>query len=221
MIGLVLAIQKVELVSDESWASQNSALVLALAALGAASLAAMVAIVTQRWQLAHDRSLRKQDQTLDAIDAAITGVNDANDAVIEFGAAVTGFEAFRDHPQLAKGNAQEWQSAADEKRDLALPRLMTLRGMGFKLETRLGRDHPIVACFDSARVAANERYTHFLPGVHGNRAEEQRGGDKSRMEAARDTLFELQSACYTWFVEEASGRLKKAGKQPSPDTVQP
>src|SRR4051794_13194257 len=96
MLYVLAKVQKVELVGGEGWLEHNT---IALAAIGAAALAALVAILNRRAELRHDREMRNRDHIREIIDSSYQEVGQAVKAVSDLMGVVQASEAWREDQQ--------------------------------------------------------------------------------------------------------------------------
>jgi prophage maintenance system killer protein len=207
MLLLAFAIQKVELMDHKSWIAENTgSLVIASAAVFAATLAALVSILTQRWQLAHDRHLRNQDHTREVVDAAVARVTDTHSEVSRFLGSVIAVEQVREDVAEDDQEGEEALAADSQlmkklkrEQDAAYPMVMDLFSLASRLEMRLGDKHPIVEAHRSASDALTDIFLEALPGTTENRDSSAAAEDEARMKTFREAFAELSKACHAWF----------------------
>lgn len=213
MVGLLLGIQKLEAVGG-SWLDENlGSILLAFAAITAAALAALVAILNQRRQLAHDRFLRNQERTCDSVDDATVRLGDARVAVEKLAGGVLALDRIRNGEllnqltpdQLLQPRAMQEKkklvSQLQRARNSALSAIVGMQEAAGRLELRLADIHPVVEVYRA--LLLNLRLQHRLaeqgiaaPLNHG--AEEKIHELEETFEAlARD----YRTTCYSWFNE--------------------
>jgi hypothetical protein len=195
----------------EDWLSQNlGSMLLAVAAIMAASLAAYVATRNHRQQLEHDRQVRRDEHIRDVVDAAITSVSKAVRAATLLSATMQALEIWRDsygEPSATKPGSDE---AADEEelkvklepaRGDAYNSLVELLQMGARLEMRLGPSHPISTSHAAVLKAMEELHFGASPAgvMEANREPDEVEAEKTRSAALTSAFAEFRRACHSWF----------------------
>jgi hypothetical protein len=201
---LLLAVQKVELVGGQSWLEHNS---VALAAIGAASLAALVAILNRRAELKHDREMRNRDHIREVVDASYVEVELAIKTISKLFGVVRGTEAWRDNldPEAEAGltddHLQEIDQELREADDRTHAALLDLVATTGRLAMRLGAKHAIPKKHREVRQAIDVLYSRAPSSLGENRAQDEREADLSAQEKAASTHAEFREACFDWFNE--------------------
>lgn len=196
--------------SGESWINHNSgSLLVALAAIVAASLAAYTANRRHGEQLAHDREMRNRDHTRDTLDAAVKGVSTAIDSTSNFAAAVETVgprlpDLHREtDPNLNdKVPADKVEHLAEIKEELSLARnaahdaRTAMHANQLRLEIRLGENHPIVASHNQLRTNLSAWWDALISYVN----YEQTGAveDGRYVEVVASDLDRFRLACGGW-----------------------
>ena len=207
MRGLLLAVQQVEIVEGGSWLSQNlGSVLLAVAAIVAASLAALVAILNQRRQLDHDRFLRNRDYQKDVVDATFEGVNDSIDKLSNLGAQVAARDSQRmewaeEEAETGRRSEpqQRWKRKTEADMAAAYASVITMGFDHSRLALRFEEAHPIVEAhqhveqelkkwLDALVDAVSKGSTTTLPEV----MDSLKGGSGKALAAFR-------GACQDWF----------------------
>lgn len=212
LLSIALAIP---LGAEESWWDKNSGdLLLAVAAIVAATLAAFVSIQNRNKELAQDRYLRDREHVRDTLDATVATMSAAQTAIGNFYVRVKYFEAFRDEqrqiakakvpPETAKLEAREKEVQEDlgALREKAQPLVQELAVSHVRLGIRLPEDHPIMVEHEAAYGAANEMFTALLPGVVDNRPAAEREADTTRNNLRYALNRDFRNACRDWFTTE-------------------
>jgi hypothetical protein len=197
MLGLLGAIQRVELVNSGDWFSENKGpLVLALAAV----IAATVAVVNQRSQLAHDREMRFLEDVRKVIDLAVSGANDAIEKVTSFNAAL-GSRPVGFVPAALSPDAPAWNAKMAEMLQASYQSVFAMLAQGVQLGIRLGEDHPI--------LVQHNRLCRTLSDWE-EAIKARSGLDEIRdIEPSADAFFKRTSAeagafrlaCQQWFID--------------------
>lgn len=197
----------------ESWWAHNAgSVVLAVAAIFAASLAAYVASRNVRRQLANDRVLRTQDRREDTIDSAVASANEAVIGVNSFASDVMTTEVWRgtaeevladrsssaDDKAVAVSAGKKWRGELEAKRDECYPKLNAMRAANIRLELRLGDEHPIVTTHDATREALFALFAESAGGVAESRDQMTRDGDDARIDDVGNAFTAFRDACYAW-----------------------
>jgi len=188
---LLAVVQKVEIVGGESWLEHNS---VAIAAITAAILAATVAVLNHRRQLAHDRSLRNQDHVRDTIDEATKVCGIAYQATIRLIAALGTLEAsLKRDPGAPREIVMEARNASGERMQEMVTELT-------RLEMRLGRKHAVANAYrETLRgIATMLREKVLEPDAETAEVLKLR---EEREKALNDAYDEYRDACYAWFNE--------------------
>lgn len=181
-------IQRVELVSNGSWLSENiGSIVIAVAAITAAFLAAFVADRNHKRQLAHDRFLHNRDDTRAVMDAAVEAMSDAS-------------EAFTDYVYMGDSETERF-----ELHNTAQEKINGVKYMTDRLRFRMGEQHGIT---EKHREVATELQKALNVEI------ERRGGhlapqDPPNSEKAREEMWasvkapydEFRRACHAWLSE--------------------
>lgn len=210
-------VQTVRLLEPEGtwWAHNSGSVLLAVAAIFAASLAAYVASRNVRKQLAHDRLLRTQDRREDTIEAAVTSANEAVIDINSFASDVMTTEIWRgtaeevladqsssaDEKAAAVSASKKWRGELEAKRDACYPKLNAMRAANIRLELRLGDEHPIVATQDATREALFALFAESAGGVAVSREQFSRDGDDARVDDVGNAFTAFRDACYAWLNE--------------------
>lgn len=183
MVELFAGALEVQL-DDGSWLSGNlGSILLALAAFGAAALAAYVSIHNQGKQLQHDRNLHKREQTRDSIDAAAGAVSDA---VL----AVHAYVASNARAPKPVSKSQNTELAAEKNR--ALSAMNAIRTTNVRLELRFGDEHQIVTTHEATRVALETMWKEPAAATEDN---------DERANAVGNAFVAFRAACHAWFNE--------------------
>lgn len=195
MLWLAAAVQKVEIVGGESWLEHNS---VAIAAITAAVLAATVAVLNQRRQLVHDRSLRNQDHIRDAIDQATMAGGSTRQAANSLLATTTSLEKKREEDPEASFTAlkKERRKAMDE----LLANLQRMHTQLTRLEIRLSQDHSVAAAYREAWECAIDivhKAKVVTPDMDAEKKEERKRSSRALTEAYDG----YRDACFAWFNE--------------------
>lgn len=196
MEALLGVIQEVELVSDQSWLSENlGSVVVAVAAITAAFLAAWVANRNHKGQLAHDRFLQNQEDTRAVMDAAVEAMSDAS-------------EAFTDYVYMGGSDTERF-----ELHNTAQEKINGVKYMTDRLRLRMGEKHEIT---EKHREVAAELQEVLKVEI------ERRGGhvapqEPPNSETARKEIWasvkaphdEFCRACHSWLSEASKRRRRK------------
>ena len=194
---LLPAVQKVEVIEPKGWwVEHGNAALLAAAAIGAAALAAYVAIRNQRQQLDHDRYLRNQDHIRDTIDAALVSANEGRNIMERFTSSIETIEEARDE---GDDIPPAFIERAEKERAESLTKLQAMRAAQVRLETRLGESHLVATSHWSTVVAYTKIFTESLKGISANRDSSTREKDEDREDAALAAFVDFQEACHAWF----------------------
>jgi hypothetical protein len=210
MEGLLLAALNVQLASSESWLSHNSgSLLLAVAAIAAATLAALVAILNHRAQLAHDRDMRNREHTRDSLDAAVANVSTAIDVlgilagdigVRDLHVRALGLELGRGDEdsdpsdELARAD-QELQSEIDAHFARSSESELALRLNHNRLELRFGDSHPIVLAHATVEGKLRSRYEDLRLALSRSSTLQHDVVDSE----LREAVATFKAACRDWF----------------------
>jgi hypothetical protein len=219
---LHLAALEVQLVPthSENWLEHNSgSILLALAAIAAASLAALVATLNHRGQLAHDREMRNRDHTRDTIDAAVEGANQAIDRATDFSAVVkTGARRGYAPRSGRKGEKtkqqKDWEREVVDSMTAAHQTNVAMQANNVRLELRLGLAHEIVNKQSSLRQALSDWEDVLRSYLTRNEdaAEVEPFNDDKSAENVGAVFGEFRGACRDWFEDQPvtrSGGFKK------------
>jgi len=196
--------------SGEGWINQNSGSVLvALAAIVAATLAAYTANRRHREQLAHDREMRNRDHTRDTLDAAVEGVSTAIESVSNFAAAVETIGS--QLPDLHRETdpnlndevpADKIKRLAKIKDELSLARnaahdaRTAMHSSRLRLEIRLSKSHPIVESHNQLQTDLSAWGAVLTSYIN----QEQTGAveDDRYVNAVASDLDRFRLACGEW-----------------------
>lgn len=199
MEALLAVVQEVELVSDQSWWSENaSSVLLAVAAIGAAFLAAWVANRNHKRQLAHDRDLQNQDHIREVIDAASLSATDAHAALGDY--------------VFSEGGTEEWRS--DLFND-AQGKINAIKNLTYRLKIRLGEDSEIAKKHDAICDELQNLLDDEVKQRGGDRAGESSGSladddaEVARWAPIRVTFREFREQCYARFNEQPKPSLSE------------
>ena len=186
---LLAVIREVELVSDESWWSENAgSILLAVAAASAACLAAYVANRNHKRQLAHDRDIQNQDHIREVIDAADVSLTDAHSALNEY--------------VFSGGGSEDWRN------DLyceAQGKINAISNLTHRLRVRLGEDSEIAMTHDVICDALQDVLDDELKRRGGNGGSESSGLTRddevevARWAPVKAGFLEFRKECYAWF----------------------
>jgi hypothetical protein len=202
MLQLALAVQKVEIVGGESWWEHST---VALAAIGAASLAALVAILNRRAELKHDREMRNRDHIREILDSSYQEVGEAVKKVSDLMGVVLGTEAWRATPQGQTVDGAQLIEEANRElaavREVAHSTFPDLLRANSRLEMRLGREHPVAVAHDKVRLAINALYDQAPPSLASDREQEVREADDRLREEAGVAYADFREACFRWLNE--------------------
>jgi hypothetical protein len=198
MLRLIAAVQKVELVGEKSWLEHNS---VALAAIGAALLAALVAVLNRRAELQHDREMRNRDHIREIVDLSYVEVGQAIKEISELLGVVRGTETWRnqagpeaDDDALIEALDRE---LGERKADThaAIMNLTTATG---RLEMRLGRSHPIAVAHLEVRRAIQDLDNRAPSSLRENRPGNAREADDRVNAKVATAHTEFREACFAW-----------------------
>jgi hypothetical protein len=196
---LILAVQKVELLGGEGWLEHNS---VALAAIGAASLAALVSIFNRRAELRHDREMRNRNHLRETLDLSFDEVRQAIQVVSHMMGLVHGIEEWRSQavpdseeqtPLIEKLNHE--LEAARETTKAAILDLFTTTA---RLQMRFGSSHPITAQHEKFRLVIDALSERAPFSLDENRAQEERDTDIKLREESGAAYAEFREACFDW-----------------------
>ena len=189
MEALIAVVQEVELVSNESWWSENiGPLVVAGAAVFAASLAAWIADRNHKRQLVHDRDLQNQDHIREVLDAANVSATDAHESVNDYlyttgGSGTSRGELFND--AQAKINA--------------------INNLTHRLRVRLGEDSEIAKKHEAIGNALQTAVDDEVARRGGSHQAASTGAsvedeaEQIRWTPVKAAFREFRHECHDWF----------------------
>lgn len=206
----LMQLQQVELVSNESWWSQNSgSIFIAIAAIVAAGLAAYVAIRNHHQQLDHDRNMRNREATRTIIDIAVEEIGEAILRTAKFRAQMSAAERAREQlADLSPDDEQKLEAARAEvqeaEKDLlgaVDPAFNAANAMDIntmRLAIRLGDDHPITSHHRQTRDALDKWHDAITRGLEENRNEAEIDQTQQRLTDFGRARTKFDAACRTW-----------------------
>jgi hypothetical protein len=211
VVDFLSGAQQLEAASG-GWLDENlGSILLASAAIGAAVLAALVAILNQRRQLDHDRFLRNQERISDSVDDATVRLGDARIAVEKLAGNVLALERIRNGDLLtqltpdqmlqprAMQERRRLVSQTQDARDSALSAIIGMQEAAGRLELRFADIHPVVEVYRG--LLLNLRWQHSL-AEQGIGKPLKRGAEEKILELGEvfETLVrEYRETCYSWF----------------------
>jgi hypothetical protein len=197
VVELFLAVQKVELVGGESWLEHNT---IALAAIAAASLAALVAILNRRAELRHDREMRNRDHVREVVDLSYVEAGQAMTEVSELLGLVHGTEEWREQTdaELDEHVIKAINSDLDKRDNDAHVAIMNLASATGRLEMRLGNNHPIPTTHRALREAIRAMYDRAPSSLRESRPGGAKEADIQLADLVGVAHAEFRDACFAW-----------------------
>lgn len=195
--------------AQESWIDENSgSLLLAVAAIVAASLAAYVATRNHRQQLEHDAAMRNREHIRETLDMAVEGAEAAITEVVRFSTVLeprlptTSADSPR-HIESTENADDEWEDEVGKAMKAAHGSRLPMWMHNVRLELRLGPGHPVVVQHERLRKVLSD-WDEVLRSrskavINKESLQDIGVTDDPWMEKIRDTFADFRLACIDWF----------------------
>lgn len=200
MLWLIGGVQKVELIGGENWLEHNT---IALAAISAASLAALVAILNRRAELRHDREMRNRDHIREMVDLTYVEAGHAMTKISRLMGMVQGTEDWRNEVDVEVDDAviKAIEKQLEQRDAKVVAALMDLTTASGRLEMRLGAEHPIPTAHRELCDELKVMYDRVPSSVEMNRPEGAREEDDQTSTTIGSAHAHFRDVCFQWINE--------------------
>jgi hypothetical protein len=195
---------------------------VALAAIGAAMVAARTANKRQREQLAHDLVVRREEHTRDAVDGALETVTETVGRVTELESGIRAAESVRpgleDAARKVSGDdalhekvLAELNNVEEKLRSLhreANARLVDMRVHGLRLRLRLESDR-IPSLYKRAADTLDRHREALAPGIERALSDREKDAIKAMDADGTSDVAAVMAACASWFQRDATTASRK------------
>jgi hypothetical protein len=193
-------------------------MLIALAAVIAASLAAAVAVRNHREQLQHDRELRAREQVGQLLDKAFDSAAIVIEASVKLRNLVEMFLETQESLNVVLADPQvdeERRAAADDRlkkrrdeleeaRQSLIDRTVQARWNSMRMQLRLDSPEIVLPYREFLKAVADRRGGLEEAMEVGEWSSERAEGDDAYAEAGRNALTDFSAGCMHWFSEADS-----------------